>query len=89
MGFYDIKKTDVDSYEYFQKEDDQINEHIEANLSKEKIESIFDTYIIKNKITGIDNIDNDSFHKNIDSHKKHISKTIKNYYCKTTFSEEN
>ena len=38
-----------------------LDESIEANLSREKIVTIFYTYIIKHKITGIDNIDNDLF----------------------------
>ena len=60
--------------------DEQIDTFLEASLSRENIVSIFYDYIIKNKIIGIDNIDNDSFRKNIALHADHILKTIRNYH---------
>jgi len=66
--------------EYFTRKDNQVDESIEAYLSEENIITIFYEYIIKNKIIGIDNIDNDSFRKNMALHANHISKTIKDYH---------
>ena len=60
--------------------DEQIDETIETNLSVKNIILIFYSYIIKHKITGIDNINNDSFRKNMASHANHISNSIKSYH---------
>lgn len=61
-------------------EDSKIDEYIEVNLSPNNIPEIFYSYIIKNKIKGIDNIDNDSFLKKIALHANHISSTIRDYH---------
>jgi hypothetical protein len=59
---------------------EQVDESVKAYLSKENIIEIFYSYIIKHKIEGIDNIDNDSFRKNMASHVDHISGTINDYH---------
>jgi retron-type reverse transcriptase len=60
--------------------DSEIDEHIEEAISRDNIPEIFYSYIIKNKIKGIDNIDNDSFLKKITLHANHISSTIRDYH---------
>jgi retron-type reverse transcriptase len=57
----------------------EIEEFIRKNLSPEKIPSIFNDYIIKHNIIGIDNIDNKAFWKRMAYHTNHISSTINSY----------
>ncbi|MDR2406792.1 MAG: reverse transcriptase/maturase family protein [Bacteroidales bacterium] len=61
------------------KTENEIDSFIKENLSVHGIMSIFDNYIIKHNIIGIDNIDNNSFRKNISLHADHIFSSINSY----------
>jgi retron-type reverse transcriptase len=59
--------------------DNETDEFIQNNLSPSEIPTIFNDYIIKHNIIGIDNIDNKSFWERMAYHTSHISSTINNY----------
>jgi retron-type reverse transcriptase len=61
------------------KTEEEINSFIMEKLSVHGIMSIFNNYIIKHNIIGIDNIDNNSFRKNMSLYANHISSSISNY----------
>jgi retron-type reverse transcriptase len=61
------------------KTNEDIKRFIKNKLSENGIVEIFNSYIIKHNIIGIDNIDNNSFWKNMSAHVNHIVGTINNY----------
>jgi retron-type reverse transcriptase len=73
------------SPDYFLKDDSvlktetEVEQFIKEKLSVNGIMSIFNEYILKRNIIGIDNIDNHSFQKNIALHTNHIFSSINDY----------
>jgi retron-type reverse transcriptase len=61
------------------KTEKEIDILIVEKLSVHGVMSVFNNYIIKHNIIGIDNIDNNSFRKNISLFANHIFSSINNY----------
>jgi len=59
--------------------EEEIEQYIKESLKPENIIAVFNNYIIKHNIIGIDKINNNSFWKDIADHANHISKSINNY----------
>jgi retron-type reverse transcriptase len=59
--------------------EEEVEQFIKQELSANGITSVFKNYIIKHNIIGIDNIDNNSFRRNIALYAQHISSSINNY----------
>jgi len=74
VSFFDFENSDI-----VLETDEEIERFIKDNLKTEKVPLIFNDYIIKHNVIGVDNIDNKSFRKRMAYYANHISSTLNNY----------